>query len=328
MSEGASFGTVPQGAREHTAAVQEAAATTAGGPPPAGRPRVPFAPYLFLLPYFAVTGVFFLWPLIYASRLAFQQTSGTTARTFVGLANFTFILGDTDFYTALRNTLFFAVCSILIQLPLSLGLAMLLNSGESRAKGVFRLIIFSPNLVGQVFVGILFAMLFTPRFGLFNRGLQSLIGWGLEEEWLSDPSLVMPAVVIAAMWIYVGFNMIYFLAALQGVDKSLVEAAKIDGASPWQQFLNVTVPAIMPVITFVVVMSTIGSFQLFELPYVLLQGYGPNNSGMTIVGYLYSYAFEQGDLGTAAAVGWLITIIILSISLVQIVVTRKFGSTT
>src|SRR6185295_19487250 len=110
--------------------------------------------------------------------------------------------------------------------------------------------------------------------------------------------------------------------ALQSIDQSLVDAAKIDGAGPWQSFLNVTIPAIAPVATFVIVTSTIGSFQLFELPYTLLQnnnsGYGPKNSGLTVVGYLYQYAFDQGDLGTGAAVGWVLTFIILLISLVQI----------
>jgi ABC-type sugar transport system permease subunit len=128
----------------------------------------------------------------------------------------------------------------------------------------------------------------------------------------------MPALIIVSLWMYVGFNMIYFLAALQNVDQSLVEAARIDGASPWKVFTNVTVPAIMPVITFVIVTSTVGSFNLFELPYTLLQGtFGPNNSGLTIVGYLYTWV-QTGDYGTASAVGWLLTFIILGLSLLQI----------
>ena len=287
---------------------------------------------MFLLPYFLVAAVFFVYPLGYATVLAFYQTNGPKSRVFVGLDNFRFILTDSDFRLALWNTCFFAVCSIFLQLPLSLGLAMLLNSKRDRMKGFFRLAIFSPNLVGQVFVGILFSMLFTPRYGVFNRFLQAMIGWGIEQQWLTNPSLVMPAVVIAALWMYVGFNMIYFLAALQNVDQSLIEAATIDGAGPWQLFLNVTVPAIAPVATFVIVTSTIGSFQLFELPYALLQqfnsnrGFGPRNSGMTVVGYLFQQGFVSGDLGMAAAVGWLITIIILIVSLIQIRITSRIGS--
>ncbi len=290
--------------------------------PSAGARRYKFrkaiTPYSFLLPYFLVTFVFFLYPLLYATILSFHMTSGPGVRRFVGLDNFAFVLADPDFHRALYNTAFFAVCSLLIQLPLSFGLAMLLNSGKSRLKGFFRLAIFAPNLVGQVFVAILFTMLFTPRYGLFNRIVHILTGFGLEQRWLTDPRWVMPAVVIAALWLYVGFNMIYFLAALQNVSRDLVEAAWIDGAGPWGVFWNVTRPAVTPVATFVVVVSSIGSFQLFELPYVLLQGYGPKNSGLTIVGYLYSNAFENGDLGTAAAVGWLLTLIILTISLIQI----------
>jgi ABC-type sugar transport system permease subunit len=281
-------------------------------------------PYLFLLPYFLITGVFFVYPLLYATRLAFYQTNGPRSRVFVGLDNFRFILTDSDFRLALWNTTLFAICSICLQLPLSLGLAILLNARQGRLKGFFRLAIFAPNLVGQVFVGILFSMLFTPRYGLFNRILQELTNWGIEQQWLTNPSLVMPAVVIASLWLYVGFNMIYFLAALQNVDQSLVEAARIDGAGPLGIFRNVTLPQIAPVATFVVVTSTIGSFQLFELPYALLQqfnsnqGFGPKNSGMTIVGYLYQRAFDQGDLGMAAAVGWLLTFLILIIGLIQI----------
>ncbi len=291
--------------------------------------RVRVAPYLFLLPYFLITAVFFLYPIAYATILAFHQTSGPATRTFVGWSNFSFVLRDPDFHKALVNTTVFAICSIAIQLPLSLALAMLLNAKRDRLKGFFRLAIFAPNLVGQVFVGILFAMLFTPRYGLFNRFCHALFGWGLEQRWLSDPNLVMPAIVLASLWIYVGFNMIYFLAALQQVDQSLVEAARIDGAGPGNVFLHVTLPAIAPVTTFVVVTSTIGSYQLFELPYTLLQnsggGFGPNNSGLTVVGYLYRFAFDNGDLGTGAAVGWLLTFIILTISLVQIRVSGTIG---
>jgi len=290
--------------------------------------RTRAAPYLFLLPYFLVTAVFFLYPLFYAAVLAFYQTNGPAYRAYVGLDNFRFILRDPDFHTALWNTTVFALCSIFIQLPLSLGLALLLNARQGRLKGFFRLMIFSPNLVGPVFVAILFQMMFTPRYGLLNRGLYALFNWAsaLEFRWTQDPDLVMPGLVIAALWMYVGFNMIFFLAALQNVDQSLVEAARIDGAGPVATFFNVTVPAIAPVATFVVVTSTIGSFQLFELPYILLQGFGPRNAGLTIVGYLYNYAFDSGDLGTGAAVGWLLTLIILGIALVQIRISRNVGS--
>jgi len=121
------------------------------------------------------------------------------------------------------------------------------------------------------------------------------------------------------LWMYVGFNMIYFLAALQGVDKDLYEAAMVDGANPWQQFRAVTLPSIKPVAVFVLVTSTIGSFQLFELPYLLLgNGSGPNKAGLTIVMYLYNNGFVTGDLGYASAVGWTLALGMLLISLAQV----------
>jgi ABC-type sugar transport system permease subunit len=289
------------------------------------------APYLMLSPYVILTCIFFLYPLAYATLLAFHQTNGPLSWNYVGIKNFTYVLGDTAFHKAVINTAIYAAFSICLQLPLSLGLAMLLNAGNDRTKSFFRLAIFAPNLVGQVFVGVLFLVLFAPNTGLFNILMHDLFGWitrlpggsgegFLQYNWLGNPTLVMPALIIVSLWLYVGFNMIYFLAALQGVDQSLVEAAKIDGAGPFQVFWNVTVPAIMPVITFVVVMSTIGSFNLFELPYTLLQGFGPENAGITIIGYLFNWV-QTGDLGTASAVGWILTAMILVISLIQLKLT-------
>lgn len=279
------------------------------------------APYLFIAPYLLLTVMFTFYPLINAGVLAFHQTNGPASRAFVGFDNFSYLLTDPLFHVALKNTTLFALCSVFIQLPLSMGLALLLNSGKSRAKAFFRLVLFSPNLVGQIFVGVLFSVLFTPRYGLINRFIQELFGWGLEEQWLGNPSLVMPAIVLTAMWIWVGFNMIYFLAALQSVDKSLEEAARIDGANPFQVFWNVTLPSMRHVVVFVVVTSVIGSYQLFELPLALMaesRGKGPDNAGLTLVTYLYEVGFNTGDLGLGSAVGWVVALVIFGLSVVQL----------
>jgi len=279
------------------------------------------APYLFVAPYVLIALTFTLYPLVNAIVLAFYQTNGPAARAYVGLDNFRFLLSDAVFLKALKNTAIFAACSVFLQLPLSMGLALLLNSGKSRAKAFFRLVLFSPNLVGQIFVGILFAVMFTPRYGLINRFLQTLTGWGLEEQWLGNPALVMPAIVLTSLWVWVGFNMIYFLAALQSVDKSLEEAARIDGANRFQVFWNVTLPSMRPVVIFVLITCISGSFQLFELPLALLpdsHGSGPDNSGLTLIGYLYQVGFDSGDLGLGSAVGWIVAVIIFGLALIQI----------
>jgi ABC-type sugar transport system permease subunit len=291
----------------------------------ARRPPRRWAPYLFLSPYLVLSAVFFVVPFCSAVLLAFYATNGPRARVFVGLGNFSFLLHDPMFYKALTNTTVFACASVLLQLPLSMGLALLLNSSSGRWRGLFRLILFSPNLVGQIFVGILFSVLFVPRYGLINRTFQLLLHRGLEERWLANPSLVMPAIILTSLWVWVGFNMVYFLAALQSVDASLEEAARIDGANTWQVFWHITLPAIRHVVVFVLITTVIGSYQLFELPLALLNstlGRGPDNSGLTLITYLNELAFEGGDLGLGSALGWVVAIIIFGVSIVQIRVSR------
>ncbi|MEO7413280.1 MAG: sugar ABC transporter permease [Opitutaceae bacterium] len=277
------------------------------------------APYWFLAPYLLLALVFFIYPLFEATRLAFYQTHGALAREWVGLDNFVFLFRDRNFIQALSNTAIFAICNCALMVPISLGLALLLNTRNNRFKGFFRVLFFSPNFVGQIFVGIMFAVIFLPRYGLMNRFLQTLLGWGLETEWLTDPAMVMPALILTNLWMYVGFNMIYFLAALQNVDDSLVEAARIDGAGPWAVFWNVTLPSIKPVAIFVLVVCMINSFQFFDLPWAMFrQTFGPGNSALFMVSYLYDSAFHTGDLGLASAVGWVLGAIIMLVSFVQI----------
>jgi ABC-type sugar transport system permease subunit len=217
------------------------------------------------------------------------------------------------------NTVIYTLCSVFLQLPLALGLAILLNQKWLKGHSFLRLAFYSPNLMGTVYVGILFQQLFTVHYGLVNRVLASIIpGFSPDTKWLGDPHYVMPALVLTSLWLYVGYNMIYFLAGLQSVDKELYEAAEVDGANAWQRFWAVTVPSIKPIITFVLVTSTIGSFQLFDLPYIMLSNSGgPNNAGLTMVMYLYQQGFTIGDLGYASAVGWTLALGVLVISLVQ-----------
>jgi len=264
------------------------------------------APYVFLSPFMAIFLVLGLYPLVRSFILSFYITVGPGAQKFVGIENFRIIATSPVFLKAVRNTLVFTFASLFLQLPLSLALALLLNSKRLKGRAFFRLVFFSPNLVGQVFVGILFAVIFVPHFGLLNRALHFAFGLDLDTRWLGDPRLVMPAIVLASLWMYVGFNMVYFLAALQAVDACLYDAAQVDGANAFRQFLHVTLPGIKPVALFVVVVSTIGSLQLFELPYVMLHGPGPDNAALTVVMHLFTDGFLQGDLGYASAVGWIL----------------------
>ena len=285
------------------------------------------APYLFISPFLLLFAVFGLYPILKSIQLSTYVTNGPKDAVFIGAGNFQYLLRDADFHTAVRNTATYALWTVCLQLPMALGLALLLSQPWIRGREWFRLAFFSPNLLGQVFVGVLFSVLFIPQYGLLNRFLHWATAGAiaLDTKWLADPALIMPALVLTSLWMYVGFNMIYFLAALQAVDRELYEAATVDGANSWQQFLAVTVPGIRPVATFVLVTSTIGSFQLFELPYTLLNNSaGPNNAGLTVVMYLYNNGFVTGDLGYASAVGWTLALGVLLISVIQMRITGTF----
>ncbi len=277
------------------------------------KPR--YAPYFFLAPFFTLFGVFMVYPLFDSIRLSTYSVRGMRDQTFVGLENIERLLADPLFWTALWNTAYFAAGSLLLQLPVALALALLLSNARLKGRNLFRLSFFSPVLISGVFIAVIFYLLYDRRYGLVNRVL------GFEIQWLQDPDLVMPALVLAGVWRWAGFNMVYFLAGLQSIRQELYEAAAVDGAGPWQSFVHVTIPALKPVIAFVVITSMIGSFQLFDLPYVLTEG-GPGNASMTMVMYLYKHGFEFINLGYAATIGWALAVIIGVISIIQV---RFFG---
>jgi ABC-type sugar transport system permease subunit len=279
--------------------------------------RLNLAPWLFLAPFLGLFALFTVWPLVHSLALAMQQTYGPGRSEWVGLHNFKFLLTDPLFWQATGNTVKFALGSLFIQLPIALGLALLLNRPALRGRALFRLIFFSPSLVGLPFVAMLFAPIFERRTGLLNVMLHNLTSaWNPDFAWTQN--YVMSALIIAAVWMYAGFNMVYFLAALQNVSKDLLEAAEIDGAGPWQRFWHITLPEITPIAGFVTLLSIIGSFQLFELSYIMLNdSAGPDNRGLTIVMYLYQTGFQTGDLGYASTIGWVLALMLITIALIQ-----------
>ncbi|HJN19319.1 MAG TPA: sugar ABC transporter permease, partial [Armatimonadota bacterium] len=229
----------------------------------------------------------------------------------------------------------FTLSSLFIQLPLSLILALVLNSKRLRGTLFFRFAFFSPVLVAGVFIAIIFGLIFNHEYGLLNHlirmrwvmapleflGVPALLeSFGVSissMDWLRDEKLVLSAIVITGVWRWTGFNMIYFLAGLQSVRQELYEAASIDGAGWWHSFVHVTVPGLRPIIVFVVVMTTIGSVQLFDLPYILLGGGGPNDAGLTVVMYLYRTGFQYMRLGYAATIGWALFALVFVLALIQ-----------
>jgi ABC-type sugar transport system permease subunit len=277
------------------------------------------APYLFVAPFVLLFAAFMLWPMLSSLWLTLHKTAGPRQVEFAGLHHFRFVLRDSLFWLALLNTVAFTVLFLLVQIPASLGLALLLNRRGVR----FRFAFFSSHLVGQSFVAVLFYLMLAPRQGLVNRFIGAVFpSVGDELNWRQDPGLAMPALVLAYLWLNVGFGMIYFLAALQSVDPELYAAAEVDGAGRWARFRHVTLPGIRPVLLFLVVVGTVGGIQLFELPYVFFQGPGPGFRGITVVMYLYQYGFERMELGYAAAIGWMLFLFGLAATLLQIRLSR------
>ena len=328
MSDLSLAGSTPGGA----AATPEAVGVKEA-PEPVGRPGKPprasrsgaWAPYFFIAPFVLLFGVFIAYPLLYSLALVTQQTSGPDDRVYVGLNNFRWLFSDPAFWLAVRNSLIFTAGSIFLQIPASLGLAVLLNRPDLKGRSVFRLIFFAPILVGLAFVAVLFSLIFEKNTGLLNvllHGLSDYVPfWTHSREfpWLQEYGLL--AIILAAFWLSTGYNMIYFLAALQNVSRDLLEAAEIDGAGSWSRFVHVTLPAIRPIGTFVVLLSIIGSVQLFELPYLLLDpGGGQEGQGLTVVMYLYNKGFDIGDLGLSSTVGWVLSVFLLAVAAVQKVV--------
>ncbi len=297
------------------------------------RNRVPLAPYLFIAPFFILFLTFTAYPLVSSVWLSLHDTIGLKSRVFVGAGNYVDLLRDELWRKALMNTVYFTLGTLFLQLPLALALAIALNSKALRMRTFFRFAFFSPVLVAGVFIAIIFGLVFNNEYGLLNYLLRSLgleqtilhglqyFGWlkdAKDLRWLQHKDLVMPAIILTGVWRWTGFNMIYFLAGLQSIREELYEAAVLDGASKWNSFVHVTLPGLKPIIVFVLIVSLSGSLQIFEIPYILLNsGTGPDNSGLTVVMYLYQRGFQYSQLGYAAAIGWALFVIIFAFSVVQ-----------
>jgi lactose/L-arabinose transport system permease protein len=263
------------------------------------------SPQLFLSPFLLLFTTFFLYPLLRSLWLSFCSTIGPNHVRFIGLRNYAYLLHDVIFWGALANTAVYVIVFLTIQIPLSLFLAVQLNNQRVMGRNVLRFAFFSTSLVGPVFVAVIFAQFLNPRHDV----IATMLGRPAALPWLTDPVLARVAVLIAWLWLSVGFGMIYLLAALQAVDLQLYEAADMDGAGSWARFWHITLPGVRPVLGFLILVGLISGFQLFELPYVLLQGPGPAYAGFTVVMYLFTVGFQQGNLGYASAIGWALVIV-------------------
>ena len=262
--------------------------------------------FLFLLPGLVLFGLLVLLPILIAGYLSFFRWNGLGglpepgSDRFIGLENFQRLLSDELFLGDVRRMLIIVVLSLVIQLPMSLGLALLLNQ-KMRGRAIYRTIFFAPYVLSEVITGVLFTMVFSPEHGLVNSVLSAIGLEGAAAEWLADPDTVLYSVFAVITWKYFGFHMILYLAGRQGIPNELLEAAAIDGANAWRQFWHVTLPLLGPTIRMSVFLSIIGTIQLFDLVWVLTRG-GPVHASETMAVTMYIFGFERNQFGYASAI--------------------------
>ena len=275
--------------------------------------------WAFIILPIGMIGLFYFYPMIQSLLLSFQSGSGVNLE-YVGLDNYRRLLQDPTFLTATKNTLIFLIFQVPLMLILSIFFSTLLNQKALKLKGLFRTLIFLPSVTSLVAYSVIFKYLFSNN-GIVNKILVNL---SLIEDpilWLSDPFWAKVLIIIAITWRWSGYNMIFFLSALQNIGPEIYEAARIDGASSVQQFFKITVPLLKPVILFTSVTSTIGTLQLFDEP-MNITGGGPGNATTTISQYIYNLSFKYTpDFGYAAAVSYAVVIMVIILSIIQF----KFG---
>ncbi|SEK19089.1 lactose ABC transporter membrane protein [Carnobacterium iners] len=277
--------------------------------------------WAFVIFSMGAIGLFYFYPMIQSFLLSFQSGTGTNLK-YVGLDNYKRLFQDSTFLTATKNTLLFLIFQVPVMVLLAIFFSTLLNKKTLKWKGLFRMIVFLPSVTSLVAYSIIFKYLFSNN-GIVNKLLMSLSLIDDPVLWLADPFWAKVLIILAITWRWTGYNMIFFLSAIQNISPEIYEAARIDGASSRQQFFKITVPLLKPVILFTSVTSTIGTLQLFDEPMNITSG-GPGNATTTISQYIYNLSFKYTpDFGYAAAVSYAIVILVIIFSIIQF----KLGGT-
>lgn len=267
------------------------------------------ASWVFIAPAIIGTLVFIVIPVICSFGLSFAKWDLINPIEFVGFSNYKELFRDAVFYKILINTFVFAFSTSILGVIIPLVLASVLNS-KIRGSEFFKTAYFLPFITPMIVIGIVWEWIFDPNIGFLANVLN------IHLDWLYSTDLAMPALIIVSVWKLIGYNMIIFLASLSGVSNSLFEAAKIDGANSFQTFKNVTIPVLSPTIFFVVIITAISSFQVFDLIYLMTQG-GPLDSTNVLVYSIYKNAFEYFNVGKASAIAYVLFFIILVLTLIQ-----------
>ena len=282
------------------------------------------AAWWFVAPALLVIAVFFFLPVLAALALSLTDfdlyaLADLGNLRLIGLRNYTQLLATPLFWQALGNTLYFVAVGVPVSIVVSFGAALLLHSRLVRFRAFFRTVLFAPVVTTLVAVAVIWRYLFDTRYGWLNYALG---GIGLPSvDWLGDPRWAMPAIIVFAVWKSFGANMIILLAGLQSIPDELYEAARIDGASAWRQFRDVTLPMLAPIVVMVSILTIAGYFQLFAEPYVMTQG-GPLQSTVSVLYFMYEEGFKWWNLGSASAVAFVLFMLIFALTVLQLRLAR------
>ena len=281
------------------------------------------APYVFVLPFIISFAFFWIYPLFSTITMSFQEIKPTGAE-WVGLKNFSKLLKDTVFHTAILNSFEYMALTLVLLIPFPMLFAVLMDSRLVKAKGFWKACLYVPALTSVVISGTLFRLMFSEYpTGQMNM-ITAALGLGTF-KWLKMKATGLTALLIVCCWRWTGVNMLYFISGLKAIDTSLYESAEIDGASAWQKFRYVTIPLLKPTTIYVLTISVYAGLAMFMESYMLWAGPdSPNNIGLTIVGYLYKRGITKNQLGYGSAVGIVLLVIALFINIVQLVLNGTF----
>lgn len=269
---------------------------------------------ILLLPAFSLFAVFTAYPFIYAGKLSLTRWNGLDAKQeYVGLGNYRALLHDHEFIHSLKITAIYTIAVTVASIAIGLLLALALNR-KLLGRNLYRTIFFTPVLTATVAAAVVWQLLFDPFTGIVNVGLHKV---GVEgPRWLSSPSWALAAVIVVGVWKRIGFTMIIYLAGLQTISPSYYEAAEVDGANSWRRFWDVTWPLLTPITVLQLIMAVIDSFQVFDHVYIMTQG-GPLGATNVVPLFLYNQGFRLFHLGYAAAIGWVVFLVIFVATILQ-----------
>lgn len=302
-----------------TSPARTSASAGSAAPPPgrrrrsAARIRENVAAWTMLAPNLTLVTVFLLVPLVMAVVLSFQYSTGLGSPSWAGLANYRQLLDDPVFWRTVLNTAVFCVATVPVEMAVGLGLALLFNS-VMPARPLWRTLVYLPMVISGVATALVGTLMFDENIGLLNKLLGTLGIDGL--PWQTDGTAAMVSVVLITLWLRVGFNMVLYLAGLQGISPELYEAARVEGASYWQQLRNITVPMLGPSTFFLLIMNVIYSFQVFDTVFVMTLG-GPGHSTDVMITYAYRNGFEGRQQGYAAAIGIVLYVLVMLFTALQ-----------